>query len=844
MNQETIYLVELTDSTGTVHRFCTGTGYMSKPTDTPPNAYYSPRVDQPGLFRQNMFAVGTTSGSSTGGYGEITLLNTDGGLDGFIDLGFDGQTCVVKEGHPGDSLADFATITTGTPEQPETSWSMVTIRIKDNTAKLNTPAQSLHYAGDNALPDGIEGTAELKDKPKPRLFGICNNVTPVCVNTSKLIYQVNSGPVYDIPAVHDGGNVGQIVKGADYATSTLLLAAVVPAVTNPPTAPGQYLTCLAEGLFRLDAAPFMQITCDVIEGATAAARTAGQIIKALAAEKVTAANVATQPIIDLDKAAPYEVGVYTGTNDMTTSALLDILCASVGAWFGFDNLGIFWAKQLTAPDAAQAVMTLTQAENITIDRVATADGDRGVPVWRVNVDFARNWTVQNSGLAGSVAGNQLTFEPENTDQLTVDRKNLLAMEYLRTKAEDAAIKTLHVLAPEITVKTTLNALADANTEAARVLALRKVRRDRLNTKLPMTAVQYPAGGYWDDEAISEMPEARQLHAAVVHGNWLYVIGGSTGAVTASVIRLDLSNPTSTWDDAGVTDLPVARRYHTAVIHNNWLYVIGGFTTSRTASVIRLDLTNPAGAWDDAGVTDLPEGVYTHSSAIYGDWLYVTGGNRSTGKSAKTLRLDLSSPTGAWDDAGVTDLPEARDNHASAIYDNWLYIVGGLTTSRSPVVIRLDLTNPAGVWDDAGVSDLSDGINQPSLVIKDNWLYLIGGSTSTTPALATVPRLDLYNPAAGWRYTDIVNLPAGRSQTASIHYGETVYVIGGYTTVVQSNTWRYRTNSNPEDAAHRTSLGRTILVKHPRYGYTAGRAMKIIGTESDYRNRTITMELWG
>jgi len=63
-------------------------------------------------------------------------------------------------------------------------------------------------------------------------------------------------------------------------------------------------------------------------------------------------------------------------------------------------------------------------------------------------------------------------------------------------------------------------------------------------------------------------------------------------------------------------------------------------------------------------------------------------------------------------------------------------------------------------------------------------------------------------------------------------------------ITPPNTWRLRTNDNPEDAAHRTSLGRTILVKHPRYGYTAGRPMKIIGAETDNKNRTMTMELWG
>jgi hypothetical protein len=143
------------------------------------------------------------------------------------------------------------------------------------------------------------------------------------------------------------------------------------------------------------------------------------------------------------------------------------------------------------------------------------------------------------------------------------------------------------------------------TEINRVLDLRKVRRDRLRVKLPMQAVQYPAGGYWDDEAISEMPASRYNHASIVHNNYAYIIGGSFvgGGITASIIRLDLSNPTGAWDDAGVTNLPVATMYPGAFEYAGYLYVFGGYASPGgwVTKTRRLDLSNPTGAWDDAGV---------------------------------------------------------------------------------------------------------------------------------------------------------------------------------------------------------------------------------------------------
>jgi N-acetylneuraminic acid mutarotase len=576
-----------------------------------------------------------------------------------------------------------------------------------------------------------------------------------------------------------------------------------------------------------------------------------QIVKALAGEKV---SVAAQPIIDLDKAAPYTVGFYTGGADMTYAAVLDVLCACVGAWWGFDNHGIFWCRQLTIPVAAEAIMTLTPTENVQIDRIATADSDKGVPVWRVSVDYSKNWTVQTSGLAGSVAGNELTFTPDDPAQLTTDRKNMLAMEYIRTKAENSTIQTLHKLAPELVITTTLNAQADANTEAARILAMRSVRRDRLNVQLPISALQYPGGGYWDNEAISQLSFGRYGHAAVVCGNWLYVIGGRTigNANTAAVMRLDLMNPTSAWDDLGVTDLPAPRAFHTAAFFGTFLYVIGGVLANSipTASVIRLDLTNPTGAWDDAGISDLPAARSTHATVLYGTWLCVIGGADATGHPVGTiLGIELSHPTWLWSStsvmgSAVPDLPAPRASHAAVMFNNYLYIVGGNAPGLSASVIRLDLDNPAAVWDDIGVTNLPSARAYHSAVVFGNWLYVLGGQYASF--LASVMRIDLNNPTGAWDDAGATDLPAGRGYMATVIYApdNAIYSIGGYTPTPQFNTWRLRLNNNPADVAHLTSLGRTVLVKQPRYGYDAGRPMKIIGTTSDYANRSMTLELWG
>ena len=127
---------------------------------------------------------------------------------------------------------------------------------------------------------------------------------------------------------------------------------------------------------------------------------------------------------------------------------------------------------------------------------------------------------------------------------------------------------------------------------------------------------------------------------------------------------------------------------------------------------------------------------------------------------------------------------------------------------------------------------------------DGKIYVVGGITDAG-ATASVIRLDLSNPTGAWDDAGVTDLPYLLSSGESAVYGDSIYVVGGYQNIYGTpNTLRFRFENNPEDTAQLLSLGRTVNVTYPRYGYDAGRPMKIIGAESDYSTRTINLELWG
>lgn len=472
-----IHLVEITaavDSAGTttVLRYSSGPGYAH------PSApgYYDERLTQPILIGRHAFAEGATSGRSSAAVGEIVLANGDGALDALADYGFDGRALRVLAGEPDAAYGTFTVVQVATMEQVELGWSEVRVRLRDRQAELSVPVQSTRYAGTNALPAGLEGVAtDIQGQPKPLTLGEALRVPAPQVNTDRLIHQVHDGAVHDIPAVYVGAVA--LSRGVDYASQADMEA-------NVPAA-GQYRVWLGGGCFRLGTAPDGAVAADVQgDAAGGYVATAAGIMRRLVTGPggIAAGDLVDGDFTALDVAAPATVGIYI-SSDRTVAEVLDDIAASVGAWWTFDVLGRFRTGRLVAPagDAVAVLAPLSVLDAvdtdtfdlIALERVASADEGRGLPVWRVVVEYAKSYTVVSLGEASSSAPAAET--------------NFVARELRGVTASDASVKDKHPLAPTLTRTTCLTSQADAEAEAARLLALYKVRRDTWRATIPFDA---------------------------------------------------------------------------------------------------------------------------------------------------------------------------------------------------------------------------------------------------------------------------------------------------------------------------------------------------------------------
>lgn len=280
-----IFLMEITYiDAGTLQsntlRYCSGEqGYMTLPTDAPANAFYEPRIKIPLNFETHILKDGVTGGAATGGFGAAQLLNATpiGGATGFpldqyiaatfagtsIPQAFDGQQVRMLWGDSTKSYSTFIPIITGIMVQPEYTWNMMNIKIRDYNEMFQVPLSRYTFLGCNVGGVGVEGTPDdLMGKTKPMCFGHCWNVPCAYVSAANSLFMVHNGPVHSIDAVY--AQAAAQTKGTDYPTLALLIA-------NPP-ANGVYNTCLAMGIFSLGGSgATSQITADVQGDATGGA---------------------------------------------------------------------------------------------------------------------------------------------------------------------------------------------------------------------------------------------------------------------------------------------------------------------------------------------------------------------------------------------------------------------------------------------------------------------------------------------------------------------------------------------------------------------------------------------
>lgn len=419
------------DGSGEETFYLSTKAFTTSPSDSPANIIYDNKLVGTPYFTRRIPEV--FYGNSVAGFGEITIDNSEGDLDGWLSHGWDGRDITIRLGNSEWAYTDFQIILEGKIERLVIdSDTKLRLEIRDKQKLLDVAVQS------NVMPS----TSPDADAPVPLCFGECFNVHAVQYDPTTLTYQVHDGAINDITAVYDNG-VALTLSGDACAT-------------------GGYTKNNATGQFTLCNAPAGDITADV-QGAKPSTYLVkpGEIIR----EIVTRSNgVGLSDPSDLDTASfttmdtdcTYTLGLYI-TDRRNCMDVLDDIVKSCGGYYGFTRDGLFQVGLFDVP----ATSTNDLQDYDTVGDLNTSLLD--IPTYRVWVGYKKNWYLQDGdGLAGAV---------------TTARRGFLETEYRSKRVTDSSVLTKHLLAryPE-RYDTMISNLTDATTEANRLLTMWKTQR--------------------------------------------------------------------------------------------------------------------------------------------------------------------------------------------------------------------------------------------------------------------------------------------------------------------------------------------------------------------------------
>ena len=230
--------------------------------------------------------------------------------------------------------------------------------------------------------------------------------------------------------------------------------------------------------------------------------------------------------------------------------------------------------------------------------------------------------------------------------------------------------------------------------------------------------------------------------SVVYNGYVYVMGGYPYPTTTYYnnvyyAKLSPTGGVGAWQSASV--LPQGLQGAGAVVYNGYIYVMGGSNGASVNTVyhVQINANGSLGTWStDTNV--LPQNLDVAASAVYNGYLYVMGGYTGSADSSAVYYAPINSDhsVGAW----VTDsnpLPVAEDAASAAVVGGYMYVMGGYTGSYVTTVYysQINADGSLGVW--LTTTALPQALSYNPAVVNNGYIYLLGGANSSVAGLNTV-----------------------------------------------------------------------------------------------------------
>ncbi len=297
--------------------------------------------------------------------------------------------------------------------------------------------------------------------------------------------------------------------------------------------------------------------------------------------------------------------------------------------------------------------------------------------------------------------------------------------------------------------------------------------------------------------------ARSYHSSAAYNGYLYIMGGSnqSGNSLSDVLYASINSTgtlgtwTTTISFNSAAGGGGARSMHSSAAYNGYLYIMGGNCGVALADTLYAHIkSDGTGALDNWTTTSSFTGIgggarYVHSSAAYNGYMYIMGGYSST-FLADTLYASINSDgtlanwttTSSFTGVGGG----ARSYHSSAVYNGYMYIMGGINTAYLSDVLYAPL-GPGGnltTWSTTSNYSGLDGVSTreyPSSAAYNGYLYIMGGYNGASNYYSDVlyASMNAVGTISTWSTTNSFSgAGVARYGHTSAAYNGYLYIMGG------------------------------------------------------------------
>jgi N-acetylneuraminic acid mutarotase len=301
----------------------------------------------------------------------------------------------------------------------------------------------------------------------------------------------------------------------------------------------------------------------------------------------------------------------------------------------------------------------------------------------------------------------------------------------------------------------------------------------------------------------EMPSPRYGFGTAVVNDKIYVIGGTDGTnALAEVLEYDPAS--DTWTRRA--DMPTPRSQLAVAVWNNRIYALGG-RNGYSVSNDNQAYDPPMDSWSWLSPMPVNSSNLLSAQAVKGK-IYTFGPVMEYNTATNTWwNIVTYHQDTFWTDTTFTvidsivddsvinyiksGLPGDRNFHCSAVYNNLIYVMGGMQLGKSYSSPSVDVYHPGtNDWTVAG--DMIGPANLPAAMTANGFIYVIGGYDDTYSK-----RVRKYDPLSDTWFIRS-DLQVGRSFLGAAAVGNNIYAIGGINPFILSTVEEYRLDLDPKD----------------------------------------------